>query len=158
MSRQTLAPYAAPLTQRPAPRGGTGGRILFVSATIHYSGMAMQTHVSVAKAGVDALSASTAIEYGPRGVTSNVVAPGPIAGTEGIERLSRPGDRDKSKALVPLGRYGSVKEIADATVYLFSDAGNFVNGEVLVGESRMPRFPPFSRSLTPNVLSPSLPI
>ncbi len=34
----------------------------------------------------------------------------------------------------PLGRWGTVKEIADATVYLFSDAGNYVTGHVLVGE------------------------
>lgn len=35
---------------------------------------------------------------------------------------------------VPLGRYGSVKEIADATIYLFSDSGNYVNGATLVGK------------------------
>lgn len=42
----------------------------------------MQTHVSVAKAGVDALSNSVAIEFGPVGVTSNVISPGPIGETE----------------------------------------------------------------------------
>lgn len=94
--------------------------------------MPLQTHVSVAKAGVDALSASTAIEFGPHGVTSNIIAPGPIGGTEGMERLSRKEDVEKSIQLVPLGRWGTVKEIADATVYLFGDAGNFVNGSVLV--------------------------
>ena len=94
--------------------------------------MPLQTHVSVAKAGVDALSASTAIEFGPRGVTSNIIAPGPIGGTEGMERLSRKEDTERGMKSVPLGRYGTVKEIADATVYLFSDAGNFVNGSVLV--------------------------
>lgn len=94
--------------------------------------MPLQTHVSVAKAGVDALSASTAIELGPHGVTSNIIAPGPIGGTEGMERLSRKEDTAKGMKNVPLGRYGTVKEVADATVYLFSDAGNFVNGSVLV--------------------------
>jgi peroxisomal 2,4-dienoyl-CoA reductase len=66
---------------KPSPIG-TGGRIIFVSATIHYRGMPFQTHVSVAKAGIDALSHSIAIEYGPRGMTSNIIAPGPIAQTE----------------------------------------------------------------------------
>lgn len=94
--------------------------------------MPLQTHVSVAKAGVDALSASTAIEFGPQGVTSNIIAPGPIGGTEGMERLIRKEDTERATKNVPLGRYGTVKEIADATVYLFSDAGNFVNGSVLV--------------------------
>ncbi|KAL8765201.1 MAG: hypothetical protein Q9203_006689 [Teloschistes exilis] len=115
----------------PSPTG-TGGRIIFISATIHYTAMPLQTHVSVAKAGVDALSASTAIEFGPHGVTSNIIAPGPIGGTEGMERLSRKEDAERSLKTVPLGRWGTVKEIADATVYLFGDAGNFVNGSVLV--------------------------
>ncbi len=88
--------------------------------------------MSVAKAGVDALSASTALEFGPRGVTSNIIAPGPIGGTEGMDRLSRKEDTESAMKKVPLGRYGTVKEIADATVYLFGDAGNFVNGSVLV--------------------------
>ncbi|KAI4274508.1 MAG: hypothetical protein LQ337_003899 [Flavoplaca oasis] len=115
----------------PCP-AGTGGRIIFVSATIHYTATPLQSHVAVAKAGVDALSASTALEFGPRGVTSNIIAPGPIGGTEGMERLSRKEDTERAMKNVPLGRYGTVKEIADATVYLFGDAGNFVNGSVLV--------------------------
>jgi peroxisomal 2,4-dienoyl-CoA reductase len=114
------------------PPNGTGGRIIFVSATLHYVGTPMQSHVSVAKAGVDAMAMSVAIEQGPKGITSNVIAPGPIAGTEGVARLSKEESRDKSAKAIPAGRYGSVKEISDATVYLFSDAGNYVNGEVLV--------------------------
>lgn len=43
----------------------TGGRIIFVSATFHYTGMALQSHAAVAKAGIDALSATASIEYGP---------------------------------------------------------------------------------------------
>jgi len=121
----------------------TGGRIIFVSATFHYAGMALQSHVAVAKAGIDALSATAAIELGPRGITSNVITPGPIAGTEGIARLGSRESEASGAAFrkVPLQRYGTVKEIADGTVYLFSDAGNFVNGEVLVidgGDWRSP--------------------
>ncbi len=113
---------------------GTGGRIVFVSATFHYTAVPLQTHVSVAKAGVDALSNSLALEFGPRGVTSNVIAPGPIAGTEGMERLSKTADLASSSKNIPLGRWGTVKEISDATIFLFSDAGNYVNGQTLVGE------------------------
>lgn len=118
----------------PSPDGRTGGRILFVSATFHYTGMPLQAHVSAAKAAVDALSASVAIEYGPRGVTSNVVAPGAIEGTEGMERLSVALAPDSRQSVrdVPSQRWGRVREIADATVFLFSDAGNYVNGAVLV--------------------------
>ncbi|KAI9676187.1 MAG: hypothetical protein M1817_000932 [Caeruleum heppii] len=114
------------------PPNGTGGRIIFVSATFHYTGASLQTHVSVAKAGVDALAWSVAIEMGPRGLTSNVIAPGPIAGTEGMERLAVADNIASMGKGIPSGRWGTVKEIADATVYLFSDAGNYVNGEALV--------------------------
>ncbi|EGE04006.1 sporulation protein SPS19 [Trichophyton equinum CBS 127.97] len=115
----------------PSPTG-TGGRIIFVSATIHYTGMPMQTHVSVAKAGVDALSNSVAIEFGPVGVTSNVISPGPIGETEGMKRLATEDAKKTNEAAVPLGRYGSVKEIADATIYIFSDSGNYVNASTVV--------------------------
>lgn len=117
-----------------ATHSSTGGRIIFVSATIHYTGLPLQTHVSAAKAAVDSLSNAVAIEYGPLGVTSNVIAPGPIGGTEGMARLAKsdPESVAKSAKKVPVGRLGSVKDIADATVYLFSDAGNFVNGSTVV--------------------------
>ncbi|KAF2719437.1 oxidoreductase [Polychaeton citri CBS 116435] len=111
---------------------GTGGRLLFVSATFHYHGQPLQAHVQAAKAAVDQISVSFALEYGPLGVTSNIIAPGPIADTEGVARLSHPSDRERKQRSIPIGRWGYVKEIADATVYLFSDAGNYVNGHGLV--------------------------
>ncbi len=73
------------------------------------------------------------MQYGPLGITSNVITPGGIAGTEGMERLaSSEVDIKTSGRAVPIGRWGSIRDISDATVYLFSDAGNYVNGEVLV--------------------------
>ncbi|KAI0842017.1 NAD(P)-binding protein [Hypoxylon sp. FL0890] len=113
--------------------GLTGGRIIYVSATFHYTGMPMQAHVMAAKASVDSIMASVALEYGPYGITSNVIAPGGIEGSEGIERLSSSKvDLKEAASGIPLGRFGVVRDIADATVYLFSDAGNYVSGEVLV--------------------------
>ena len=108
-------------------------RILYISATFHYTGMPMQAHVSAAKAAIDSLMASVALEYGPRGVTSNVIAPGGIEETEGLARLSS----HKKEAMaeyakgIPSGRVGNVKDIADATVFLLSEAGTYVNGQVL---------------------------
>jgi peroxisomal 2,4-dienoyl-CoA reductase len=52
------------------------GSYLHISATLHYRGTPWQAHVSAAKAGVDALSQALAVEEGPRGVRSNVIAPG----------------------------------------------------------------------------------
>lgn len=95
--------------------------------------MPLQAHVSAAKASVDSLMASVALEYGPQGVRSNVIAPGAIEGTEGMARLGSSkematGSYEKG---VPSGRMGTVRDIADATVYLFSEAGSYVNGHVL---------------------------
>ncbi|KAL3480449.1 hypothetical protein BJX99DRAFT_220260 [Aspergillus californicus] len=118
-------------TLNPSP-AGTGGRIIFVSATLHYTGTPFQGHVSVAKAGIDALSNTVALEFGPLGVTSNVIAPGPIASTEGLERLLPTDQKERMIKSQPLGRLGSVRDIADATVYLFADTGSYVSGQILV--------------------------
>ena len=75
-----------------------------------------------------------AIECGPYGLTSNILAPGPIDGTEGLKRLATLEGYSDSISTIPSGRYGSFKDIADATIYLFSDAGSYVNGATLVGE------------------------
>lgn len=95
--------------------------------------MPLQAHVSAAKAAVDAIMASVALEYGPRGVRSNVIAPGGIKDTEGLARLgsSEAGSRERAEKAVPLGRLGLVRDVADATVYLFSEAGDYINGQVL---------------------------
>ncbi|KAG5421775.1 hypothetical protein I9W82_000867 [Candida metapsilosis] len=107
------------------------GAIIFVSATLHYYGIPFQIHVGAAKAGVDALSNALATELGPLGIRSNCIAPGPIAETEGMKRLA-PGVIDQVAARVPVQRLGTKQDIADATVYLFSPAGSYVNGEILV--------------------------
>lgn len=106
------------------------GAILFVSATLHYYGVPFQVHVGAAKAGVDALSNALAVELGPLGIRSNCIAPGPIAGTEGLERLVK--DKDACTKKVPLQRMGSTRDIAEATVYLFSPAASYVTGTVHV--------------------------
>ena len=59
-----------------------------------------------------------------------------------MERLAKKEGSERAQRSVPLGRYGTVKEIADATVYLFSDSGNFVSGQTLVGEFDLPPFLP----------------
>lgn len=117
----------------PSTDGLTGGRLIAVSATFHYTGMPLQAHVSAAKAAIDSLMASVAIEYGPLGVTANVVAPGAIDGTEGMERLaSARTDASYKGKDIPSQRWGTVRDIADATVFVFSDAGNYVNGTNIV--------------------------
>jgi len=109
----------------------TKGSYIHVSATMHYRGTPYQVHVSAAKAAVDATSAVLAVEEGPHGVRSNVIAPGPIGGTEGVDRLT-PKGRDDTWAVVPTGRIGEANDVANAAVFLFSNAASFISGQVLV--------------------------
>ncbi|RQM05816.1 hypothetical protein DH86_00002132, partial [Scytalidium sp. 3C] len=110
---------------------GTGGRIIFMSSTNYHSARVAQAHVCAAKAGVNAISNVLSLEYGPRGMTSNIIAPGPIEGTEGFSRLAPLDSREEAKRSIPVQRFGLVKEIADATVFLLGDTGNFINGACL---------------------------
>lgn len=108
------------------------GQILNISATLHYLGTPMQLHVSAAKAGVDALTRNLAVEWGRYGIRVNAIAPGPIEDTEGMQRLVPEPIRERLKKNVPLGRFGKIADIEKAALFICSDAGSFINGEVLV--------------------------
>ena len=108
------------------------GQILNISATLHYLGTPMQLHVSAAKAGVDALTRNLAVEWGRHGIRVNAIAPGPIADTEGMKRLVPEPIKEKLLQRIPLGRFGFIKDIENAAVFLCSDAANYINGAVLV--------------------------
>ena len=68
-------------------KAARSGNIINISALLHWNGTALQAHSSAAKAGVDALTKVTAVEWGPYNVRINGIVPGAIAGTEGFERL-----------------------------------------------------------------------
>jgi peroxisomal 2,4-dienoyl-CoA reductase len=108
------------------------GHILNISATLHYLGTPMQLHVSAAKAGVDALTRNLAVEWGRHGIRVNAIAPGPIEDTEGMQRLVPEPVKQKLRERVPLGRFGLIKDIENAAVFLCSDAASYINGAILV--------------------------
>jgi peroxisomal 2,4-dienoyl-CoA reductase len=108
------------------------GQILNISATLHYLGTPMQLHVSAAKAGVDALTRNLAVEWGHYGIRVNAIAPGPIEDTEGMKRLVPEPIKEKLRQRVPLGRFGLIKDIEAAAVFLCSEAASYINGAVLV--------------------------
>ena len=108
------------------------GQILNISATLHYLGTPMQLHVSAAKAGVDALTRNLAVEWGRYGIRVNAIAPGPIEDTEGMKRLVPEPIKEKLRKGIPLGRFGLIKDIENAAVFLCSDAASFINGAVMV--------------------------
>lgn len=127
------------------------GALLFVSATLHYYGIPFQSHVGAAKAGVDALSNALAVELGPLGIRSNCIAPGMIDGTEGMARLAPPTEVPLHKK-VPLQRNGTTRDIAEATVYLFSPAASYVTGEIHVVDGGVWHLGGFLGDLYPEVI------
>jgi peroxisomal 2,4-dienoyl-CoA reductase len=110
----------------------TKGLILNISATLHYLGTPYQLHVSAAKAGVDALTRNLAVEWGRYGIRVNAIAPGPIEDTEGMARLVPAEVKERLRRRIPLGRFGRIRDVEQAAVFLCSDAASFINGVVLV--------------------------
>jgi peroxisomal 2,4-dienoyl-CoA reductase len=109
-----------------------GGQILNISATLHYLGVPLQLHAASAKAAVDALTRSLAVEWGPLGIRVNAIAPGPIGDTEGMTRLA-PGEvAQKLAARIPLGRFGTIREVADLAVFVCSQSAAYIHGAILV--------------------------
>ena len=105
------------------------GRIIAVSSVAAYAGAGGQTNYAASKAGLIGLTRSIAREYGGRGITANVVAPGPI---DTDMFAATPDDaRALLAAQVPVGRIGTPDEVAAAVTFLASEAAAYVTGAVL---------------------------
>ncbi len=111
-----------------------GGTILNISATLHYSATPLQLHASAAKAAVDSITRSLAVEWGGLGIRVNGIAPGPIDETEGMSRLAPGGMRDRMIQAIPIGRFGRIDEIGALAVFLCSDAASLVHGATVVAD------------------------
>ncbi|QRK13345.1 SDR family oxidoreductase [Archangium violaceum] len=110
-----------------------GASVLNISAPQAYLPMAMQAHVCAAKAGVDMITRTLAIEWGGVGVRVNSITPGPIDDTEGMRRLA-PGDdtRQKLTRALPLQRFGTKQDISQLALFLASDAASYITGSIMV--------------------------
>lgn len=108
------------------------GTVLNITATYAPTGSAYVVPSAVSKAGVNALTRSLAVEWGNRGVRMNAIAPGPIP-TEGAfsRLLPRPELEKFAKERNPLGRFGTVDELANLAAFLVSDASGYINGEIV---------------------------
>lgn len=110
-----------------------GGRFIAISTLRALEGWPGCAHAAAAKAGVMSLIRTLAVEWGPDSIRCNTIAPGPIGGTEGVKRLyDETGETGAQVAGLPLGRLGRVEDVAQAALYLCSDAASFVTGTDLV--------------------------
>lgn len=131
----------------------TKGSVIFVSATLHYYGVPFQSHVGAAKAGIDALSNALAVELGPLGIRLNCIAPGAIANTEGLARLSPADPKTELVNNIPLQKLGTTTDIANTTVFLFSPAASYITGTIsIVDGGAWHLGSPMARGLYPNSL------
>lgn len=109
-----------------------GGSIINISAPQAVLGMVGQAHVCAAKAGVDMITRTLALEWGVEGIRINSVIPGPIDGTEGMRRLApTPELHDACRKSVPLKRMGVPDDVANACLFLASPLAAYVHGIVL---------------------------
>ena len=113
--------------------GAHKATVLNITTTYTRTGSAYVVPSAVSKAGVEALTRSLAVEWGPRGIRMNAIAPGPVP-TEGAfsRLLPRPDLEKLALARNPLGRFGTVEEFANLAAFLVSDACPYINGEVVV--------------------------
>lgn len=112
---------------------GRGGTVLSVATTPSFTGLAFTAPSAAAKAGIVAMTRSLAVEWGPKGIRLNAVAPG-LFPTEGAwERLYPPGSQPEPQQNgVPLRRFGQHIELANLFAYLAADESSYITGDLIV--------------------------
>ncbi len=105
------------------------GRILFFTGEGAFAGGAGRAHVSAAKMGLVGLARSLASEFAPHNIRVNVVSPGSIDTSRANPEWYQ--GRVPSASGIPLGRQGSVDEIAATCLFLVSDDGGFITGQTI---------------------------
>jgi 3-oxoacyl-[acyl-carrier protein] reductase len=105
------------------------GRIVSVSSVVGIMGNAGQVNYSASKAGIIGLTKSLAKELASRGVTANAIAPGFIE-TEMTGAISEKA-RTALLSMIPLGRPGSVQDVANLVAFLVSDSADYITGQVI---------------------------
>jgi 3-oxoacyl-[acyl-carrier protein] reductase len=114
---------------RPMMKNENGGSILNISSISGVVGMLGQTNYSASKAGMIGLTKALAKEVASRKITVNALAPG-LVETEMASEMNAE-FREKILAMIPLGRLGSIEEIAELACFMLSDSARYITGQVI---------------------------
>src|SRR4029078_11681880 len=106
------------------------GSIINMSSIIGEMGNAGQSSYAASKAGIIGFTKSVAKELGSRNIRCNAIAPGFIE-TDMTSYLKEGDSADKYKASIPLGRFGTTEDIANTVLFLSSEMGSYVTGQVI---------------------------
>jgi NAD(P)-dependent dehydrogenase (short-subunit alcohol dehydrogenase family) len=122
-----------------------GASLIAILAGQATRALPLQAHACAAKAGVAMLVKCLALEWGPEGVRVNGLTPGPVEDTEGMARLLPPDTKADYVGALPLRRMERLDEVAQAALFLCSDAASYVTGTAIeadggsqLGFPRMP--------------------
>jgi 3-oxoacyl-[acyl-carrier protein] reductase len=100
-----------------------------ISSVAAFMGNPGQANYSASKAGIMGLTKTAAKEYASRGITMNAVAPGFI--TTAMTDVLPENVKEEMKKLIPLGRFGTVEDVANAVVFLASPESGYITGQVI---------------------------
>jgi NAD(P)-dependent dehydrogenase (short-subunit alcohol dehydrogenase family) len=110
-----------------------GGKIINITATLHFKGSPGLIAPTAAKAGVEALTKTLALEWARFNILVNAIAPGPVYTPGSTSNLwSNKAFHDMVQRGVPLGRFGTAADIANMAIYLASPAGDYITGATIV--------------------------
>jgi NAD(P)-dependent dehydrogenase (short-subunit alcohol dehydrogenase family) len=109
-----------------------GGSIVSILANYVWTGSPGTIHSAAAKAGVMSMTQTLAVEWAPHGIRVNAIAPGPIESPGAATQLwNTPDAVERITNAVPLRRWGTPEEVADAVTFLAAPQSAYITGEVL---------------------------
>ena len=116
--------FGAPMVERKR------GRIIAIASLASFIGLHEVAAYTASKAGVAGLTRALAVEWAPHGVTVNAIAPG-VFETDLNREILKSGRGQEFLMRTPMKRFGKIEELVGAAVFLASDAGNFVTGQLI---------------------------